>query len=118
MSPYGWGHSLLLGRAKYHLRWTLQTLNANREHELVRYLQNQAKFPDFFFVKSEGIWFIRTRSGDAVDAVRIDVLLYTNFSTIDKSVVPGEHSSPRLLSIVVYRASDSCSHTELVVAEV
>jgi hypothetical protein len=50
MSPYGWGHSLLLGRAKYHLRWTLQTLNANREHELVRYLQNQAKFPDFFTV--------------------------------------------------------------------
>ncbi len=46
MSPYGWGHSHLLGRAKYHLEWSLRDLKVKRKnHELVQYLAAQEAFP-------------------------------------------------------------------------
>ena len=47
MSPYGWGHSQLLGRVKYHLRWTFRALNVKKgTHELIQYFQQQSTFPE------------------------------------------------------------------------
>jgi len=47
MSPYGWGHSHLLGRVKYHLKWTLHKLNVrSTTHALFNYLRRQPAFPE------------------------------------------------------------------------
>ncbi len=46
MTPASWGHSLLLGRAKYHLTWTLQDLSIEQCVQLATYLKIQSTFPD------------------------------------------------------------------------
>ncbi len=48
MSPYGWGHSHLLGRAKYHLEWLMSDLKVTQNHELVHYLAAHEVFPEVF----------------------------------------------------------------------
>src|SRR4051794_38284656 len=46
MTPYGWGHSHLLGRVKYHLKWTFKRLNVTQEeHALISYFK-KVSFPD------------------------------------------------------------------------
>ncbi len=46
MSPYGWGHSHLLGRVKYHLRWLLSDMNVQLGHALLVYLAQQEVIPE------------------------------------------------------------------------
>jgi hypothetical protein len=45
MTPYGWGHSQLLGRARYHLAWTIKKLNVRGGHEIAEFLRKQSSFP-------------------------------------------------------------------------
>ncbi len=46
MTPPGWGHSLLLGRVKYLLKWTFEDLTESQCVQLLQYLRAQQKFPD------------------------------------------------------------------------
>lgn len=46
MTPVGWGHSLLMGRVKYLLKWTFEDLSYEQCSSVIRYLSTQLAFPD------------------------------------------------------------------------
>ena len=46
MMPAGWGHSLLLGRVEYHMKWTIADLAVHQCAQVLRYLAAQPQFPE------------------------------------------------------------------------
>jgi hypothetical protein len=76
MTPAGWGHSLLLGRVKWLLKWTFEDLSTDQISHLIKYLQKQHLFPDVDrFTNSNARTLILVDGLEAYEVASVMILL-------------------------------------------